>query len=143
MNISGCSVTVNIPVLGTGDSGFESRHPDKVSKKFAKKKEDFICEKCGNETKGSGYTNHCSFCLWSKHVDINPGDRLSPCQGMMRPIRVEGSTGENYKVVHKCIICGHEKINRIEEGDREGAILFVIKEAADKFSNSQTPKARY
>jgi hypothetical protein len=25
---SGCSVTANIPVLGTGDSGFESRHPD-------------------------------------------------------------------------------------------------------------------
>ncbi len=27
-NESGCSVTVNIPVLGTGDSGFESLHPD-------------------------------------------------------------------------------------------------------------------
>jgi large conductance mechanosensitive channel len=26
--ISGCGVTANIPVLGTGDSGFESRHPD-------------------------------------------------------------------------------------------------------------------
>lgn len=26
---SGCGVTANIPVLGTGDSGFESRHPDK------------------------------------------------------------------------------------------------------------------
>ena len=25
---SGCGVTANIPVLGTGDSGFESRHPD-------------------------------------------------------------------------------------------------------------------
>ena len=30
MIISGCGVTANIPVLGTGDSGFESRHPDKV-----------------------------------------------------------------------------------------------------------------
>ena len=26
--VSGCGVTANIPVLGTGDSGFESRHPD-------------------------------------------------------------------------------------------------------------------
>jgi hypothetical protein len=29
MNISGCGVTANMPVLGTGDSGFESQHPDK------------------------------------------------------------------------------------------------------------------
>jgi hypothetical protein len=28
--ISGCGVTANIPVLGTGDSGFESRHPDNL-----------------------------------------------------------------------------------------------------------------
>lgn len=29
INISECGVTANIPVLGTGDSGFESRHSDK------------------------------------------------------------------------------------------------------------------
>ncbi len=29
--ISGCGVTANIPVLGTGDSGFESRHPDNLA----------------------------------------------------------------------------------------------------------------
>ena len=28
--ISECGVTANIPVLGTGDSGFESRHSDNV-----------------------------------------------------------------------------------------------------------------
>ncbi len=30
--LSGCGVTANMPVLGTGDSGFESRHPDKFNK---------------------------------------------------------------------------------------------------------------
>ena len=28
-DITGCGVTANMPVLGTGDSGFESRHPDR------------------------------------------------------------------------------------------------------------------
>ncbi len=27
-------VTVNIPVLGTGDSGFESRHPDNIKGQY-------------------------------------------------------------------------------------------------------------
>ena len=30
VGISECSVTANIPVLGTGDSGFESRHSDNL-----------------------------------------------------------------------------------------------------------------
>jgi hypothetical protein len=30
--MSECSVTANIPVLGTGDSGFESRHSDRIFK---------------------------------------------------------------------------------------------------------------
>ena len=29
-----------------------------MSKLFQKRKEDFICEKCGKEVVGNGYTNH-------------------------------------------------------------------------------------
>jgi len=29
------------------------------TKKFQRNKEDFICEKCGLEVEGNGYTNHC------------------------------------------------------------------------------------
>jgi len=57
-------------------------------KLFQKKKEDFICEKCGFVNVGDGYTNHCQKCLWSKHVDINPGDRAEKCQGLMEPINL-------------------------------------------------------
>jgi len=55
-----------------------------IFKKFQKKKEDFKCEKCGREVIGTGYTNHCPDCLWSKHVDVNPGDRQSKCLGLDR-----------------------------------------------------------
>ncbi len=72
---------------------------------FTKRKEDFICEHCGAQVVGNGYTNHCPNCLWSKHVDVDPGDRAANCGGMMEPIALEGST-PNYRIVHKCEKCG-------------------------------------
>ena len=30
INISECGVTANMPALGAGDSGFESRHSDQI-----------------------------------------------------------------------------------------------------------------
>ena len=42
------------------------------SLKFKRKKENFVCENCGAEVKGDGFTNHCPKCLYSKHVDIFP-----------------------------------------------------------------------
>jgi hypothetical protein len=85
-------------------------------KKFQRNKEDFICEKCGFEVKGSGYTNHCPNCLWSKHVDINPGDRMESCGGMMEPVEFEFKE-KKYSVWHKCLRCGAKRKNRISEGD--------------------------
>ena len=58
-------------------------------KKFQKRVEDFCCENCGTEVTGNGYTNHCPKCLYSKHVDINPGDRLNSCGSMMKPTNIE------------------------------------------------------
>lgn len=85
-------------------------------KKFQRKKENFICENCGRKVKGNGYTNHCPNCLWSKHVDINPGDRLGKCRGLMEPIGIEMKNGEN-KIRHRCVRCKFEKINKIEDND--------------------------
>ncbi len=122
--------------MGTGDSGFESRHPDKMGKQFAKNKEDFTCDHCGYENIGDGYTNHCRECLWSKHVDNMPGDRESACRGIMEPVGVEGSTGgktkEDYRILHRCTVCGYEKINRMEAGDNEETVLSIIKKNAAK-----------
>lgn len=85
-------------------------------KLFQKKKEDFICEKCGFVNVGDGYTNHCQKCLWSKHVDINPGDRAENCGGLMEPISLVNSSDIFY-VIHKCVKCGKEKRNKAQKGD--------------------------
>lgn len=101
--------------------------------KFRKKKEDFVCEHCSFEVKGNGYTNHCPICLWSKHVDINPGDRKAECQGMMKPVGVEGTTNK-YVVVNRCEVCGYEKRNKSAENDNIEALLVVIAEKIAKQS---------
>ena len=78
----------------------------------------FICEYCGKEvlplTNGS-YRNHCPFCLYSKHVDNMPGDRLSRCKGLMKPVGLEYKPGKGYQIVHVCIKCGAKKVNKIAE----------------------------
>ena len=72
---------------------------------FKKTIENFTCERCSVSVRGDGYTNHCPKCLWSKHVDVEPGDRAAACGGMMKPIRVEGPTGK-YRIIHECEACG-------------------------------------
>ena len=96
------------------------------TKKFQRKKEDFVCEHCSKEIKGSGYTNHCPFCLWSKHVDVNPGDRAASCGGIMRPMRVEIKKGE-HSIVNRCEKCGHEKRNKIADNDNFDEIIKLSK----------------
>ncbi|MEA1929653.1 MAG: RNHCP domain-containing protein [Patescibacteria group bacterium] len=83
---------------------------------FIKKQEDFTCEHCGVLVEGSGYTNHCPHCLWSKHVDINPGDRAADCGGLMPPVGYESEDG-TYTLTHRCETCGHEKRNKVSSGD--------------------------
>ena len=79
---------------------------------FKKVVEDFTCEHCGHENVGSGFTDHCEKCLWSKHVDIDPGDRSASCKGMMRPVDVEKKNGE-YRILNKCGKCGFERFSPI------------------------------
>lgn len=92
------------------------------TKKFIKKIEDFTCSQCGTHVLGNGYTNHCPECLWSKHVDIHPGDRKSDCKGMMRPEKIEIHSGE-YSIVHKCVYCKHTKRNKTSPDDNFDSIL--------------------
>jgi len=77
------------------------------SKKFQRRIEDFVCENCGAEVKGNGYTDHCPNCLWGRHVDVNPGDRAADCRGMMEPVRAEVKSGK-YLLHYKCTKCGHK-----------------------------------
>lgn len=89
---------------------------------FKRVVEDFVCEECGARVGGSGYTNHCPKCLWSKHVDVNPGDRAEDCGGMMEPVRVEGSS-PSYTLLHRCVKCGREQRNMVSPHDNMEQIL--------------------
>ncbi len=91
-------------------------------KKFQRTIEDFVCENCRYKVTGNGYTNHCPKCLYSKHVDNNPGDRQASCHGLMAPIRVELDHGE-YTIVHKCTKCGLERRNKAVPADDMDQII--------------------
>jgi hypothetical protein len=90
--------------------------------KFTRKIENFVCENCGAKVQGNGYTNHCPKCLWSKHVDINPGDRAHACGGVMKPVAVEINRGA-YILIQKCQKCGLRKKNKTAAEDNFEALL--------------------
>ena len=98
-----------------------------MSSKFIKNVENFKCERCGFIVVGNGYTNHCPECLWSKHVDISPGDRANTCGGMMEPIGVKKKGGE-YVITHKCVKCGFEKPNKAVKEDTLQMLIQVSAE---------------
>jgi len=100
-------------------------------KLFQKKVEDFTCEHCGNMVIGNGYTNHCPKCLWSKHVDINPGDRAESCGGMMRPFKVEAERGE-YMLTYRCEKCGFIRRKQVEKEDNFDEVIRLSKLIAEK-----------
>ena len=98
-------------------------------KKFTRRSEDFVCENCGTEVKGNGYTNHCPNCLHSKHVDINPGDRQATCLGQMVPIAV-APKGDGYTITQKCQKCGHVRANKSAPNDNFEALLAIAEKQA-------------
>ena len=79
----------------------------------------FICENCGREVlplRNGGYRNHCPFCLFSKHVDTTLGDRREECCGLMKPVGLRYKSGKGFQIVHRCLQCGEERVNKIAEG---------------------------
>lgn len=93
-----------------------------MSQSFIKKQENFTCDQCGYKVVGNGYTNHCPVCLYSKHVDIFPGDRKSECRGLMEPIGIEKKNRE-LRIVHRCLKCGYIGMVKITEEDNEELII--------------------
>ena len=93
-----------------------------MNKRFQRHIEDFICGKCGVSVVGDGYTNHCPECLWSQHVDVNPGDRAETCHGLMEPIGYTYKQGD-YTLSHRCILCGIIRRNKVSKNDNFEVIL--------------------
>lgn len=93
-----------------------------MQKRFIKKVEDFSCLNCGHKVQGNGFTNHCPQCLWSRHVDIQPGDRQASCRGQMEPIGLEKDSRGEF-IVQKCLSCGHTRRNKVSGDDNYQAII--------------------
>ncbi|MCI9015849.1 RNHCP domain-containing protein [Romboutsia ilealis] len=93
--------------------------------KFTRIDEEFICQNCGKLVKKLGYScrNHCPYCLYSKHIDINPGDRLEKCKGELEPVSLEIDSKKGYVIIHKCKKCGAIRKNKVAEDDNMQEII--------------------
>ena len=88
------------------------------------KDESFICENCNKKVNKLNYTarDHCPYCLYSKHVDINPGDRKNKCHGLLKPIDIE-KYKNTYKIIYKCIKCNKMHKNIMANDDDFNKII--------------------
>lgn len=100
-------------------------------KQFSRTCEDFVCEHCGTEVHGNGYTNHCPHCLYSKHVDVNPGDRAADCGGLMEPVGLELKEGK-YILIQRCVKCGFTRRNKVVDADDFNAVLELSRRLTER-----------
>lgn len=103
------------------------------NKKFKMIDENFKCFVCGKEVKTLEYTarDHCPYCLASKHVDVNPGDRACLCLGVLEAIGVEKGKKDTLKIIYKCQKCGMIKRNKMAIDDNYDLILKLSSNPVD------------
>jgi len=97
-------------------------------KNFTMRDESFICENCQRNVEKLNYTarDHCPYCLYSKHVDIMPGDRKNLCKGLLKPVTIE-KFKDTYKIVYKCQKCGDIHRNIMANDDDMNLIIELSK----------------
>jgi hypothetical protein len=78
-------------------------------KRFAKNDSGFVCVNCGELVPPllSSSRDHCTKCLCSRHVDVNPGDRANQCRGILYPIGIDRDSKKGYIIKYHCDTC-HE-----------------------------------
>ena len=93
-------------------------------KKFNMIDEEFICEYCHEHVEKLKYTarDHCPYCLYSKHLDINPGDRSNTCHGLLEPVGIE-KFKNTYKIIYKCLKCNETHKNIMATDDNFDKII--------------------
>ena len=88
---------------------------------FIPREEPFVCNQCGENVKPLGqgtYRDHCPRCLFSKHVDQDgPGDRLSPCKGLLEPTGIDQDGKKGIVILYQCVNCGKRSRNRAAHDD--------------------------
>ena len=96
-----------------------------MQKKFTEIDEEFICENCGKHVNVLGYScrNHCPYCLYSKHVDKNPGDRSEECHGLLEPIGLEINSKKGEVIIFRCKKCGNIRKNKVAQDDDRTKVI--------------------
>lgn len=102
--------------------------------KFTKNDKEFVCHFCNQLVKPLGYTSrdHCTRCLKSVHIDINPGDRANSCKGELCPINIKFNSKKGTIIEYKCKKCGELHCNKSAEDDLFETILAVSNHTYDK-----------
>ncbi len=78
----------------------------------------------GLKTKlGYSCRDHCPFCLHSKHVDKNPGDRQEECHGDLEPVSLEIDSKKGYVIIYRCKKCGAIRKNKSAKDDNMDLII--------------------
>ena len=97
-------------------------------KQFEKNDNSFTCAWCGHAVPILKYSSrdHCTHCLASLHVDINPGDRANICHGIMLPIDISTDSKKGYIIHYRCQKCGALHNNKSAEDDKFATILKVM-----------------
>ncbi len=83
-------------------------------KRFRKNDEGFSCAHCGYRVVPNRVTSrdHCPRCLYSLHVDRNPGDRANPCRGVLVPVSALPHPKKGFIIVYRCSKCGETVRNK-------------------------------
>lgn len=99
---------------------------------FITNNETFVCVNCKRnvEKHPSSSRNHCPFCLYSLHVDIDPGDRSNPCQGIMKPIGIL-TQGNKTQIIFECQTCGTRIKNIVAPDDNQSGIITLSTQIVD------------
>ena len=98
-----------------------------MSHKSRTETNDFTCIHCKSlvpvQAWGTRHRNHCPLCLWSRHVDDEPGDRACACRSGMEPIGIEVRQDGEWAIIHRCSGCGKIGTNRVAGDDEERTLL--------------------
>ena len=96
-------------------------------RRVGRENKPFVCTQCGQSVDTVGavasHRNHCPRCLWSKHLDVHPGDREASCGGMMEPIAVSVKQKGEWSIVHRCRRCGSLDANTVAGDDNELVLI--------------------
>lgn len=95
---------------------------------FEKNDNSFVCRVCGRNVPVLKYSSrdHCTKCLCSIHIDINPGDRANTCLGTLVPFDIETNSKKGYVIKYKCQKCGQIHNNKTAEDDNFQTILKIM-----------------